>query len=1412
MTHDDAALISGTVTDYPSDQDIASDALLSGSWQLKRRWRQYRENQQAEHKTRDLSQFKCVAMLGAAGSGKTTEAKCLQDFERELGKDVQWCRLAEFSGSKDELSKKLAQLSDQATQNTIIYLDALDEAMVPLRSAWLAIKQWLDCSLRDSGASVRITCRSTVWPSELAAKLKEYADNVGYCQANLQPLNDSDIRSAAQHTSNVDPSRFVDEISRRRAGVLVEHPLTLRMLLKLFATSECLPSRLSELFHEGLRTLAADSNDRFDIGSAVSMSPDEILAAAELLACYVVLSGRETIDLGDEPGDNTLHWSNLPSASNGEARLDREHLRSIGSCGIFEAESPASFRFGHRQFAEYLAGRRLARLLPHQARSLLAHPFGPSYGVAGPLCETAAFAAMSNQHVAEWLAEHDPEVVGMSDVADDNLRKAAAHELFARLRDGRLTVAQICNDIDLQGFQYAGAEKDLRPLLNERDDESYAVLICAIRMIESWRLESMCNDLARLALDPKAQLNARTSAGYALRSMGTVHAREMLKPLAFGVPEDKQLELRALAVHCNWPDRLSTPELLKALVPRERGGFYGSYETLLLRLDQEQFCSAGYAVDGLRWARDHLVKSGNDSDPAHRIAMRIVHSALQEMDDPEVLRELVDLLWYCESTHLESPLGPLRGSKSAMGQGKPELPAPLFSDASIRRQLISAVVQCDRNSQDIWMLAPHTPGMCVLEDFPWLLERGCDESLSMLTRTSYLEIARFTGWDTRSEYVDAWLAVRDQEPVKSVLGCHDAIPLESEEAAKLRAEWKAWHENRKPSEPEVLNPPPRKRVLESIHLAETKDIEFFHHICQDMTLTETSTNFGFERFLVRSPGWAEADDNTKSRIVDVAKRFLDADELDEPETCRERPLNDILGGCMDAFWLILDRDLEWLRTCDRDYWRRWCWYILRGLWLNMHDVPEEPKRALFSMLHHEVPDTVRDEIIQIATQNEEETNSLLANMLEFMDCSSGAELDAALCERLNNNEVSLGCIELVAQYLLARIPNDAIPVCLSMLKGPDSVDNNSASVSAAVSLLYVCPSRAWPEVEKYIQNNHEHGRCVLRKYAHGTRYRVGQLGTQKLYEQLTAEQLGELADLCLQLFPVETDPDYGGAHHVSSDDSARVFRDRIVEWLTNQIDAASVESLRKLEQKYHGRYPRLHYARVRAERQFIASQWNPVPVTAVAQILSSNEKRLVRSEEDVLNGINAALERYEYRLLIDSADHVEDLWNCEQGSSPCPKHETHVSNKLCGVIRDYFDQYGICADREVEIHRRKVPKVHGGTPASELDILVQAPAVGSAIGKKIRVPIEVKLSCNREAKTGMKQQLVERYMPQLDATHGMYVLVWMNVPEPTNLHKSHRPMWPTLEDARKELAAQAEEYSNQRGVRVYAFVLDAALM
>ena len=695
-----------------------------------------------------------------------------------------------------------------------------------------------------------------------------------------------------------------------------------------------------------------------------------------------------------------------------------------------------------------------------------------------------------------------------------------------------------------------------------------------------------------------------------------------------------------------------------------------------------------------------------------------------------------------------------------------------------------------------------TPGLCNIEDFRWLLDRACDDHYPKIARENYLHLAWLLPWDTSSENVDAWLRVCDDEPVKSILGNQRSVELASDQAKELRTRWKMRVDrSQQGEEVRPLDPPPSRRVVEALVLAETKDVRYFPRLCTELTLEPTSTQYGFQRFLTRTPGWREADSEVRARIVAAAKAYLSNTGV-VSEAAKAVSPNSFHVDVMGAMWLLLERDAEWLRVRGRSWWGNWCWYILREVVPDLIGEPQEPKQGILRLLNAKSPAAVRREIMTLALGHDDAFRELLRSLLTVLMDMSNRELDENLCAALCAGDIAEPSTTPVAEFVLTRAPDISIPACLNILTGSTGGANDAVEHVAA-ALLHRRAREAWHVLKEFLLSAPERGRRVLGRAAHEMETRLA--------DSLVTRQMGELAEVLIELFPPETDRDGDGAHSVTPDDSASTLRTQLISHLVGLEDADAVAALRRLEARFAERYPWLPLARSEAERALRLSRWSPFSVDVVADVLGAAAARLMRSEDDVVDGIECALESYEEALSHDGGESPEDLWNAARDATPTPKAEEHVSSKLCGAVRAYFRDYAIAADREAEIHRRQVAGSSGGEPGSELDILVQAPARGTVSEDAIRVPIEVKLSGNDEARTAVRAQLAERYMPQLGASHGVYVVVWMSLPRPAELLEHHRSKWPSIEAGREDLRQEAERVSKEKGFHIRTIVIDGSL-
>ncbi len=1280
--------------------------------------------------------------------------------------------------------------------------------MVPVRTASLIVATWVREQLVKTKARLRISCRSAVWPGEVQTAIRESYSADQTAIAYLKPLSDEDIRTVAAN-SGIVADAFLRAVADTRVLTLAQHPLTLEMLVHVFGSEGRLPQSRRDLFHNGVGLLLRERKERREAGTAPDIPLVEMIDAAERIACYTLLSGREVVDLSDAPTPDSLDWAELSSLRSGTTALDDKLLRSLASCALCEGDGPDRFRFAHRQFAEYLAGRRIAELLPHQAMSLLASGLGWRAGVAGPLRETAAFAAMENGALAKWLAERDPEVIGLSDVADDSLRRQSMLTLLERFRRHELTDVQASRDeLRLAGFQYASADKDLSPVLRERGDGVEDVLECAVELIESWQLQAMSNDLADLALDSAAPMHPRKSAGYALARFGTREARRRLRPLLQHSEHDPEYDLKGLALRCLWPADLTVPELLEALTPRRHNAHYGAYDSFFYELERSGFNAEGFLIEGLRWARQHIRRDG-DHDPGVRIAKRIAHRAIEALPDPTIADGLATLLIDCGKVYADSPLNPIADNGVFRHENKQPETSPLAGRIDARREIVDALVAKEPDQSALWWVTHHTRGLLTVDDFPWLMQRAVDVSQPMTQRQRYAELTRMLPWYDHQPSIEALLMVRDVEPVASLYGFPLSMELDSEAAANARKQHAEMKRMIKPARRKRVKPPPAERVRQALELSETKDPRFFLNLCGELTLEEYSAHYGFARYLTETPGWATADEPTRTRIVDAGKRLLTA-PTDEPERARTSPLNSILPGYMPAIMLIAQLEPAWLSSQPEEWWTRWAWYILRELHLHMHGERNDAKTLLVAELHRRAPEALRNAVTDLATMAGQESRPMLDATLEVLSDVFDPELDCRLRKLIEAGSLGMDRLEAVAEFVLARDSGTGVPACLAKLDEGAVSASEETAVHVALSLLSQRTAESWDPVIAFLRRRRNLAARILADFAHNERRAFRRDGAQSWLTTLTVPRVAQLLELLIELFPYESDPKHDTIEmrQVLPEDSARELRGQLMNWLINQSNAEAILALRHLEQKWGTRYPRLRRPRAIAERAYRLSRWGPIPPGSVAALLHAKSKVLIRSGSDAIDGIGMALEQFATAIRRERSDELEDFWNLPRKGAPTPKTEERVSAKLCQCIRDYFANYAVTADREVQVYRRKTAQNDDGAPGSEVDVLMRVPAAGAVAGDAIAVPIEVKLSGNPERRTALESQLSARYMTELATSFGMFVVAWMKAPR---LPATYKPIWDDIESAKAELEQQAEQVAAKVRGNIGVVVFDASI-
>jgi hypothetical protein len=1353
----------------------------------------------------ELTDYRALVLLGEPGIGKSTTLR--EEAERvakqKAAKNINSIHIDLRAYSSDLLLHKAVFESVEfmawlhGSTHLVIHLDSLDEALLRIDSIanLLADELWRHPASR---MSMRIACRTAVWPAgTLETALGHLWGEAAVGVFELAPLRRRDIVAAAE-VQRIDPEAFIRELYAANAVPFAIKPLTLNLLFGIFKKEGRLPRSIADLYVRGCLKLCEESNQsRRDARRLGSLTAAQRVRLASRIAATTMLCNRYAVWTGPEADGVPEEDVPLSALTGGREEgefpafdVTEDSVREVLDTGLFTSRGGVRMGWSHQSYAEFLAARYMAdkQVPPQNILKVLQHPAG---GLVPQLAVVTAWISSISEDVREALIQSEPMVLLRGDLTNWNAQDLAAlaASLMTALEHNRVHDFEVGISEFYVRLNHSTLASQLRPYIQDSSKNAISRRT-AIMIAERCKLKELQPELLTLALDASADPYLRGRAVDALGTCGDDTVPTQILPLARGqLGPDPQDEIKGYALEILWPKHLSAPELFNLVTHPNDEGFFGAYVTFLTRTLPKSLKAVDLPV-ALIWATSSVTRAGHNGDFHRRsLADSIFVLAWKNLDSLGIIEPLVNYVLTNLSHHNEL----FRGTGYTESETFFE---ELKSDTARRRRFLLAVARRSGTKIDAYHLI--RARLLRRDDLRWLLsicpggpafESGLDVEMlcNMVESTCDLgDRDHFNGvYEAGLKWPVLWQRFR---------GVFEGVPLDSEDARRLRDTHKMMKELEESKSPLVM-PPPAERVADLLGRFESGDWEAWWRLNLELTLTPTSRFYGsdLDYFISDMPGWQSADEPTRQRILDAAEKYLVVGQTSITQWIGTTSLrrNDV--AAFRAMLLLRQHEQPAYKQLAGSTWAKWAPVVVA--------VPKSSGLQKSKLLVEVVSDALNSAPIAFvgavrqimrserapatagASDAPRPAGTSFFILRELEGCWNSEPLKAGIFEELRDDANSEDQFGTILEALLTAQFAPARDHAMGFLAA-DHAQAGKYAMEAAVVLTRHCAAEAWPTIWKLLVGDSAFAYRFFLKIAHDYRFE------DSLFAPLNEEQLAELYVYLEQLFPRDSDPQHvsGQPHGVGPRESLAHLRDRIPQGIVNRGTVAAVEAMRWIVDKL----PKLNWLPFRlleAEQTMRLKTWSPLAPKELLRLVASNSRVLVQSADDLCELLTESLRKYE-KELHGEQNPVRGLWD-RQGSGPTfrPVEEDSLSDSVRLFLQRELVEDGIVANREVEVGR-----VPGAPIGKRTDIRVDAmrqSADGTAYDL-ITAVIETKGCWNTALFTALKDQLYDDYMLKIRAPVGIYLVGWFDKAkwDPKDRRRRLAPDC-TLQEAQARLDAQA---------------------
>ncbi|MBD2393585.1 hypothetical protein H6G11_04855 [Cyanobacterium aponinum FACHB-4101] len=1199
------------------------------------------------------------------------------------------------------------------------------------------------------------------------------------------------------------------------------------------------------------------------------------------------------ITIGDLYNESYFREKNINNQEFDVTREDIEEVLSIS--GLFSSKGTNRLGFAHKTYAEFLAAWYLNQhqISLSQIMSLIVAPEDAERKLIPQLHQTCAWLSSMREDVLEKIIETNPDVALKGDIPDDDeLKTRIVDKLLKLYEEEKLFDPSFTNSYQSHKLNHPQLAKQLRPYIQNKN-KSENVRREAINIARRCQIINLQKDLVQLILDKSESIDLRFKSCACISVIGNREARAKLKPLVMGdLPEDTDDSLKFSILETLWtqghPD-LTAQELFSALTPPKQSYMIGSYHTfisykLIFHLDLKDL------VIALDWVKKQGVRydlSGSLS--IRELADKILLKAWENFDNPEIVKcfaQIALIQWNQHQNlildHEKSKLLKEEFEKNNDKRRKLieefvlEVNEYHFSQLHYFYYILFTIPELVKN-EDVKLLKFYFYNLIhkrpsyinnigykfgyfsninrdkvsLEKDIFWLI-KTVEKTDNEIIQPLYIDLIEHNFNRQNVAQIDAICSMyKDykKDNINSIFtekfsGYFEATDLDSEQGKKAKSFYYKYEKDKKKLQ--NINPlklSPSERILMYVEEIELGNIAYWTSLCREMSLLYNTSPYGhdFKLNLMELPGWKNADDSTKKRIIESAKKYILEKENFNYDWIGTNQVDLAIAGCK-ALYLLLNIKPNFVNQLPPSIWEKWASIIIAySSAFIENNTDKQQYRQLVYLAYSNAKDKSIETLLKLIDKENREYE-YLSIIDKFKNCWDD-QLKSIILEKISFSEYSyvfylLGIakvlnnnydhflaiylktlinqrhilkpksLEILCEKLINHDYSDVIEFINSLIRTfyPPTNQEEKDKILTATKLLIndvlskYKDSEGWELVWQIIQQDTQFGREIVENLHYSS--------NREFDLNLTETQLADFYIWLVQQYPYDEDPTYQGVYCVGVRDQVISLRNHLLRQLT---EAKTIQGCQEIE-RIIGVFPKLPWLKqylYDAQKNVRLNSWQPPIPKQIFQLIGDSRKRLVNDGNQLLDVLIESLQRLENELQGETPA-VRNIWDKVNSNS---EYKPVNENEFSDYVKRFLDrdldlkQKGIIANREVELRPS-----HGNAKGERTDIHVDAIIkCNGKIDGCITVIIEVKGCWHEELNEAMKTQLVDRYLKDNTCKHGIYLIGWFNCSQWDNQdYRKRKTPKITLEDAKAKFDQQAKDLCVS-GVNIKAFVLNTAL-